>query len=266
MALAGLVPSEIIAADSRTIYKDMDIGTAKSSLQELRQVPHWGLDLLDPGEVYSAKNFQAYALQKIQEIKGRDRLPILVGGTGLYVDSVLYDFEFTAPASENRLELEKLTLEELQQLILEQQLPMPENRQNKRHLIRTVERQGKTGARQPLRPHTLLVGLWPDDMTLRANIDRRAEEMFAAGITQETERLLKKYGEKALLATGGIIYKICIQVIAGKITEQTAITLFKTADWQYARRQRTWFKRNKDIVWFENRNKALLHLRKTLNT
>ncbi|MEX1059318.1 MAG: isopentenyl transferase family protein, partial [Candidatus Saccharimonadales bacterium] len=134
---------EIISADSRSIYKGMDIGTAKPTSNDQRQVPHWGLDLVEPGQSYSAYEFKKYAKSKIQEIKNRGRLPILVGGTGLYIDSVLFDFGFRAPPDPTRrAELEKLSVEELQGIIHEQGLPMAKNVQNPRHLIRIIETGG----------------------------------------------------------------------------------------------------------------------------
>src|SRR5581483_4024824 len=95
LKIAQKFNGEIIAADSRTIYKGMDIGTAKPSKEEQKIAPHWGLDLIEPGQAFSAYQFKAYAESKIKEIQKRGKLPILVGGTGLYIDSVLFDFGFT---------------------------------------------------------------------------------------------------------------------------------------------------------------------------
>jgi tRNA dimethylallyltransferase len=105
---------EIIAADSRTIYKGMDVGTAKPTKKEQELIPHWSLDLVEPGQVYSAYQFKKYAESKIAEIKKRGKLPILVGGSGLYIDAVLFGFGFVEPASQGQCtELEKLTTQEL---------------------------------------------------------------------------------------------------------------------------------------------------------
>jgi tRNA dimethylallyltransferase len=266
LELADLTPVEIIAADSRTIYRDMNIGTAKPSRTERERVPYWGLDLLDPGEPFSVHDFQAYAKAKIEEINRRGKIALLVGGTGLYLDSVLYDFEFTDSETSQRNTLEAMDVADLQRIIEDKSLPVPENKLNKRHLVRTIERQGKQGSRKPLRQNTIIVGLWPGGEELRANIDRRAEEIFTQNVIDETKELIDKYGSKAVLATGGIVYKICTRLLEGGITEQTATTLFKTADWQYARRQRTWFKKNNDIVWFTDRKAALDYLKHALNT
>src|SRR5664279_14928 len=112
--LAHQFGGEIICADSRTIYRGMDIGTAKPTPVERLLVPHWGLDLVDPGEYFSVADFKKYADQKIIEIRARGRIPFLVGGTGLYIDAVIYDYRFGPPANADlRSRLEKLTIDEL---------------------------------------------------------------------------------------------------------------------------------------------------------
>lgn len=264
--VAELCPAEIIAADSRTIYRGMDVGTAKPTSSDQEKIVHWGIDLIEPNESYSAQNFQNYADQKIHNIRQRGKLPILVGGTGLYIDSVLYDFEFTDSDLSSRTELEALSITELQEIIEQKNLSKPENWQNRRHLIRTIERNGKVGSRKKLSPGVVIIGLLPPGDDLRARIDKRAEHIFKSGVVSETKKLIANYGEAAISKNGGIVYKICTQLINGQIDEQTALDLFKKADWQYARRQRTWFKRNKDIVWFDDVEKAFLHLKQLLNT
>lgn len=258
---------EIIAADSRTIYKGMDIGTAKTSHKDQKLVPHWGINLIEPGHNYSAAQFKKYTETKIKEIQNRANLPILVGGTGLYLDSILFDFQFPEISQpQQRIELEKLELEQLQDLIRELGYDMPDNRLNRRHLIRTIEREGQTGSKRPyLRPGTVLIGLMHTDKQLRQRIDRRAEEIFKAGVGKETDKLLEKYGQNAILKTGGIVYKICLRLLKGEISEDEAVELFKKADWQYARRQKTWFRRNKFIRWFSSSDKAYQEISAILN-
>ncbi|MEX1995361.1 MAG: tRNA (adenosine(37)-N6)-dimethylallyltransferase MiaA [Candidatus Saccharimonadales bacterium] len=259
---------EIIAADSRTIYKGMDIGTAKPTSQQQAEVPHWGLNLVEPGQAYSAARFKEHALGKIDEITRRGRLPILVGGTGLYVDGVVFDFNFPPPpAFGERESLEKLSSKELQNLVEEKKYPMPENRHNRRHLVRVIERQGKQGEKQQMpKPGTLIIGLMPDEEQLKKRIATRAVEIFDKGVITETQKLSAKYGEKALLSTAGIVYKICLRLLRKEIDKDEAIWLFQTADWQYARRQRTWFKRNYHITWYPNSKQAYQAVTKILNT
>jgi tRNA dimethylallyltransferase len=235
LRLAKELDGEIIAADSRTIYKGMDVGTAKPTSNEQEAVPHWGLDLVEPGQRYSAHAFQQYAEAKIKDINSRSKLPIVTGGTGLYVDSLLFDYQFSPAGSER-------------------------DEQNPRHLKQT----GRP-ADARIRPGVLLIGLMPPDEVLRANITRRAEKMFDQGVIDETRRLVQTYGEQALTDTAGIIYRVIIQLIKGDIVTDEAIERFKHADWQYARRQKTWFKRNPRIQWFSSADEAYSFIAHKLN-
>lgn len=267
MKLAKEFNGEIICADSRTIYKGMDIGTAKPTVAEQKAVPHWGLDLVNPGEAFSAAKFKNYAEAKIKDIQNRGKLPILVGGTGLYVDGVLFNFGFIASFARTdpakREELENLSIEELQEIVQKNGYVMPENAKNRRHLVRTIERQGQQGAKsQTPVANSLIIGLMPPDEVLKKRIAARAEQIFKLGIIKETQGLLNKYGKRALTGTGGIVYKIVIRVISREIDETQAKELFKTADWQYARRQKTWFKHNAHIKWFSSGDMAYKAVKK----
>jgi len=235
MRLAKELNGEIICADSRTVYTGMGIGTAKPTKAEQGEIPHWGLDLVDPGEAYSAARFQKYAQAAVTDIQNRGKLPILVGGTGLYVDSVLYDYQFSLTAGERD--------------------PI-----NPRHLKKIDEAPRRGGLLEGI----LLIGLMPPDEVLKQRIASRAEDIFEQGIIEETKDLLDKYGAKAVAGTAGIVYKIAVRVLDGEINEEEAKELFKTADWQYARRQKTWFKRNPHIKWFSSLDEAYEAARKQL--
>jgi tRNA dimethylallyltransferase len=251
LKIAQQFSGEIIAADSRTIYKGMDIGTAKPTKEEQALVPHWGLDLIEPGQPYSAYQFKKYAEQKIAYIQKRGKLPILVGGTGLYIDSVLFDFDFVESANiKQRERLEKLNLEQLQELIKQKGYKMPENSQNRRYLIRTIERNGRIGGKSELRHGTLVVGLMPAAEQLKKYVYERAERYFKAGLLSETSNLLINYSEETLEKTQGIAYIAAIKMLKSEINQQQAQEMIQKKEWQYARRQRTWFKRNKFIRWF----------------
>jgi tRNA dimethylallyltransferase len=257
---------EIIAGDSRTVYKDMNIGTAKPSLGEQKLVPHWGLDLIEPGKVFSAAQFKKYAEAKIKEIRSRGKLPILVGGTGLYIASVLFDFSFVKTNPLKRFIYSSWSIEKLQKVIQQRDWPLPENQYNKRHLVRTLERAGRLGTKQiNISDGTLIIGLMPPDKILKKRINDRAEKFFAEDIVGETKSLLKKYGTRKLQRTGGIIYKFSADIAKGKISKEEAKELFKSADWQYARRQKTWFKRNKFIHWYESAEEAISSVNGLLN-
>ena len=248
---------EIIAADSRTIYKAMDVGTAKPSVAEQARVPHWGLDLVEPGETFSAAQFQKYACAKIDGIQRRGRLPILVGGTGLYIDSVIFGFKFREAADANlRQKLEKLGIEELQALVTKKGYPMPENLRNRRHLIRTIESSGQIGGKsQKPKAGTAIIGLMPPAEVIKQRISARLAKNFEL-IIKETRVLLAKYGRQNIQKTAGIPYLTAIDYIDGKINAADAKKRILTDEWQYARRQRTWFKRNPHIKWFKSAEDA----------
>lgn len=258
MRIAKEFDGEIICADSRTVYRGMDIGTAKPTKDDQAEVKHWALDLVEPGQRFSAYQFKKYALKMILDIQGRDKLPILVGGTGLYVDGTIFDFGFTAEVNPTkRKKLEALNTEALQDFIREMSLPMPFNLKNRRHLIRTIESKGQVGSRKN-RPSkdVILIGILPPDETLKKRIGQRAEQILKDGVLDETKKLVRKHGKKAIANASGIAYKICLEVIDGKISNLEAIGQIKTAEWQYARRQKTWFKRNPYINWFNSSQAA----------
>lgn len=267
MQIAKKFSGEIIAADSRTVIKGLDIGTAKPSAKERKEIPHWGLDLIEPGQNFSAAAFKQYALEKITEISSRGRLPILTGGTGLYVDSVLFDFQFGQSAKpKQRIQLEKLEIKTLQKMIVEKGLDMPQNRQNKRHLIRTIER-GKSPVLKTLKPskQAIIVGLWPENQILKDRISQRAEKMFGIGLQNEIQWLTRRYASVPP-ENLGLVYKLYSEVLSGTLDDKEALERYKTLEWQYAKRQRTWFKRSPYIQWFDHPIKAKNYLENKLNT
>lgn len=248
--LAQRYGGEIICADSRTVYRDMDIGTAKPTLEERELVPHWGLDLLSPGERFTAADFKRYALEKIDEIRERGRVPFLVGGTGLYVDSVVFDYEFGGIIDESqRKKLEVLSVEELQKYCLENNIIVPENDKNRRHLIRAIEQRGISAKRRvdPIGT-SVIVGISTDRNLLRTRIEHRAEQLFENGVVDEAIMLGKKYGWHGEAMTGNI-YPLVYQHLNKEISMQELQQKFITLDWRLAKRQLTWLKRNKFIQW-----------------
>lgn len=243
---------EIICADSRTVYKSMNIGTAKPSLQEQDAVPHWGLDLVALNEKFSAADFKNYAAEKIAEIQARGKLALLVGGTGLYVDSVLYDFTFgPEPDEAERVRLNDMTIDELQEYCIKNNIELPRNGQNKRHLVRTIELSNVSGiGKSPIRADSIIVGIATNVNTLRSRIEARTEHMFANGVVEEASMLGKKYGWNAQAMTGNIYPLIKKHLDSNGSLADTKVNC-STADFQLAKRQMTWFRRNPDIMWAE---------------
>ena len=248
--LAKKYRGEIICADSRTVYRGMNIGTAKPSLSERQRVSHWGLDLVDPGDSFSVSQFKDYARQKIKEIRSRGNIPFLVGGTGLYIDSVIFDFQFGAKYSkEKRANLQEMTISELQQYCVNHDVALPENSKNKRYLIRAIERAGKksSGLEVPL-SNTIVVGITTDKQLLKQRITDRAKKMFKDGVVEETIELANSTGWCNEAMTGNV-YPIIKKLIEKEIDEDQAIREFIVSDVNLVKRQLTWFRRNPFIEW-----------------
>lgn len=255
--LAQRFNGEIIAADSRTVYRGMNIGTAKPTAQEMNGIPHYLLDVVDPDQPFTAADFKRLAEEAIDDIVRRSKLPIIVGGTGLYVDSVLYDFSFGgAPDSRLRAELQKMTVAQLQDILRERDIPLPQNNQNPRHLVRAIENNGQVLEHHKLRPHTLILGLHIDRDLLERKVAQRVDAMVEQGLVDEVRRLGSQYGwdTPALQAPG---YRAFHAYIDAEVSLEEAKAQFVRNDLQLAKRQRTWFKRNKSIQWISNPAEAV---------
>jgi tRNA dimethylallyltransferase len=248
--LAKQFEGEIICADSRTIYKGMDIGTAKPTPEERAIIPHWGLDLVVPGEPYSAYDFKKYAEEKIEDIRLRGKVPFIVGGTGLYVDAVLFDYEFGQRADPAlRRILEGMSLEELHNYCIKNNIKLPENSKNKRYVIRAIE-QNNAHAKRRSAPieDTIVVGIATEKDVLRRRIKERAEQLFKDGVVKEATLLGKKYGWTSEAMTGNI-YPLVHQYLLGTMSLTEVKERFATLDWRLAKRQLTWLRRNPFIKW-----------------
>lgn len=255
MALAERYNGEIIAADSRTVYRGMDIGTAKPTVADQAHVPHHLLDLIDPDETYSAAQFKLAAEAAIEAVAERGHLPLVVGGTGLYVYGLLYDYKFPAGANNDlRRQLEALSQDELVQRLTQED---PETAaqidlQNPRRVIRALETAGhpRQSAMQ-LKSNNLFIGLKPPQDQLNKQVARRTQAMFEAGLVVEVESLVAKYGSdlEAFRSPG---YAEIIDFLANKISRQEAEELINLHTRQLIRRQLTWFKRNPEISWLED--------------
>jgi tRNA dimethylallyltransferase len=251
MKIAQAFDGEIICADSRTIYKHMDIGTAKPTPEDQALVPHWGLDLVEPGEVFTAADFKRYALKKVEEIRQRGHVPIIVGGTGLYVDGVVFDYEFAKPQPELRKQLEKLSLDELKKHCAINNIALPENDKNRRYVMRAIEHANNPvqSLRRPI-DNVVLVGITTERDELRRRITVRAEQLFENGMVEEATMLGKKYGWNSEAMTGNI-YKLVRKYVAGELTLQQLKQDNITSDWRLAKRQLTWLNRNEFIHWVQ---------------
>ena len=254
MELAQQFDGEIICADSWTVYEGFDIGTAKPSGLERATVPHHLLDVANAHGGFNAVIFQQLAIAAINSISARGKLPILVGGTGLYIDSVIYQYEFlAAPPAGMREELNKLSLDELLAKAEEQGLLMQGiDTRNKRRVIRLIENEGRLPSRKPLRKNTLILGVSVPRDELHERIERRVDSMLAAGLEGEISRLVDEYGWDAE-PMKGIGYWQWKDYFAGEISLDEVREKIIKASMDLAKRQRTWFKRNESIQWLPNR-------------
>lgn len=256
---------EIICADSRTVYKSLDIGTAKPTAADRRRVPHHLLDIVEPDQRFTAADFKLMAIQAVNDINRRGKLPILVGGSGLYIDSILFDYQFLPAGDEDmRRELEKLSTEELQERLTEQDIELPANRQNRRHLIRALETGGATAKKKSLRANTCIVGLRLPREELERRIAARTKQMVRAGLVDEVRAAAEKYGWDAQ-GLQAPAYRSFKKYILGEATLDEAIDLSIKSELQLAKRQLTWFKRNDSIQWLDNPGKYVADTTTLLN-
>jgi len=250
LELAEKWGGEIICADSRTVYKGMDLGTAKPSRGEQKKVCHWALDMVEPGERFTAADFQRIANHAIMDIRSRNKVPFLVGGTGLYIDAVVLNFVFGPDVDiDKRNKLESLTMEQLISLHTKQQIDLPENDKNRRHLIRNIEKYNISTSRNSTPDDTTFVfGIQTEKEVLRERIQVRANEIFAGKIVQETQQLIANYGKDNEGMTGNI-YPLILRMMKGELSEEEAKEQFITKDWQLAKRQLTWLRRHDFVQW-----------------
>ena len=269
--LARRINGEIVCADSRTVYKGMDVGTAKPTKREQEMVPHWGLDLAEPNERFTLYDFQQYAYTKIAEIRGRQHVPMLVGGTGLYIDSVIYHYGLTKEASfdtTRRSRLEQMTVTELTDYAVSHQLELPNDTLNKRRLIRVIEQGAVNKKCTQLDDNTVVIGIKSDRETLRMRSRQRSEQMLADGLIEETKRLIQQYGLVEPLRRNA--YGVVHQYLNGDITSRDElIDRMVIADGHLVKKQLTWWRsprRAGDIMWcsLDDLNKQM-HASETLD-
>jgi tRNA dimethylallyltransferase len=258
MQIAEQFHGELICADSWTVYRGFDIGTAKPSVEDQSKVPHHLLDVAGPVEGFSAAVFQRLAKQAIAEITSRGNLPILVGGTGLYIDSILYDYSFLPKSDpETRLELDVLTLDELVERVQSLGLNTDDiDMRNKRRIVRLIENEGMRPTKRSIRDNTCVLGMQVPRETLDARIAQRVDAMFARGLEDEVQGLAQTYGWQAE-AMKGIGYREWQEYFTGTQTLQETRDKIIKSTMDLAKKQRTWFKRNNSIQWVSDRSNGV---------
>lgn len=198
--------AEIISADSRAIYRGMELGTAAPSFEEQAGIPHWGIGIVDPGERFTVADWKEYAEEKIREIRERGNLPMVVGGTGLYIDALIYDYKFGEHEKNSQCD------------------------------------------RAEMCSQFLTIGVKTDAEVLRERITERADKLFVQELFEETRNLVERYGWGSQ-AMKSNIYQFAWGYLQGEYSLERAKELFIYDDWHLAKRQMTWFKRNKNIIW-----------------
>ncbi len=212
--IAKEIGGEIISADSRAIYRGMDIGTAKPTLEEREGVTHYGFDLVEPGERFTVADWKRLAEEKIKDIRARGKTPIIAGGTGLYIDALIFDYHFKGPTGEKIGDFEQKSCSD------------------------------RTGVKGDF----LLIGVETSRDVLRERLKKRIDVMFNEPLYNETRWLVHRYGWGSG-AMKSDIYEYAWKYLNGGLTLEQAKEQCFYEDWHLAKRQMTWFKRNPDIIW-----------------
>ena len=264
--LAKKINGEIISCDSIAVYKGMDIGSAKISKDEMGGIPHFLIDELNPDEDFSVFTFKQYATKYIDEIISRGHIPILTGGTGFYIQAVLYDIDFCKNEDDGiiRKELEQIYEEKGEDYLYEMLKEVdPEyaeivHKNNVKRVIRAIEFFRQTGTKlsehnsnemQNVSPYNFAYFVLNDDrQNLYDRINKRVDIMVEQGLFAEVEGLRKKGYDKDLVSMQGIGYKEVLMYLDGEILKDEAIELIKKNTRHFAKRQLTWFRREKEVI------------------
>ncbi len=256
MKLAQKVNGEVISADSRQVYIGMDIGSGKITKEEMQGIPHHLLDIKDPMEEFSVEEFQRLTFEKIEDIVSRGKTPIICGGTGYYIQSVTDNiiFQYIPKNEKLQAELEEKSIEELKDIL--EKIPKEDgaktDTENKRRLIRAIEIGTFLGKipcikKGPQNYDFEFIYLDFPDSVLQERIAKRLEARFEMGMIDEVKRLHTEGVAFKRLESFGLEYKYIALFLQGEISEEELSETLKTKIWQYAKRQRTWFKRDERI-------------------
>lgn len=260
--LAKRFEGEIISADSRQVFRGLDLGSGKVTTEEMQGVPHYLIDVREPGEFFSMADFQKMSYEKIEEIRARKHLPMIVGGTGLYVDSVLdgYQLSDQEPDLAYRAELEKLTTPALYAKLVTLVPDVNVEKNNRNRVMRMLERIHDGDNAVPskqARYDSLRLGVsWERDV-LAKRIDERIRMRLEQGMIEEVQELLDSGVSRDFLLGLGLEYRYITQYLIGEIPDQNdMLAQLAHAIKKFAKRQMTWFRRNPDIIWLDMQGDA----------
>lgn len=257
--LAKRFNGEVISADSRQVYKGLDIGSGKITKREMRGVPHHLLDVRSPRSVFSVHDFMRLAERAVVDITARGKLPIIAGGTGFYIDALVYGRTFpeVPPNTTLRKQLETKSAEalftKLEELDPERAADIDPH--NKVRLVRAIEIATTLGSVPKAQPQQVrfdacFIGVtWPDDV-LKARIVKRLETRMKRGMVAEVKHLHANGLSWKRMEALGLEYRYLARYLCNTLTKEQLMTELAAKIWQYAKRQKMWFKRNKEITWF----------------
>ena len=267
LRLASRIGGEIVSADSMQVYRRMDIGTAKIKEDEREGIRHHLIDILEPDEEFNVVLFQKLAKVCIDEIYGRNRIPIVTGGTGFYIQALLYDINFCGESGENiyREELEQLADEKgvgyLHDLLkgVDAEAAEAIHPNNRKRIIRALEYYKQTGNRISVHnemerkrksPYNFSYFVLNDEREkIYENINRRVDEMVSDGLIEEVSGLRAEGLKRELVSMQGLGYKEIFAYLDGEMSLEEAIILLKRDTRRFAKRQLTWFRRERDVIW-----------------
>lgn len=284
IALAKKINGEIISADSMQVYKGMDIGSAKITKEEQDGVRHYLIDILEPDEPFDVARFQAKAKEAVKEIRAKGKIPIVVGGTGFYIQALLYDIDFQQNEEEHpyRRELEAMDTDTLFAMLTETD---PESARtihanNRKRVIRALEYFKETGEKISLHNerekqkeaayNSAYFVLTDERPVLYERINQRVDLMVRDGLVEEVRALHQRGFSLPMVSMQGLGYKEVLAYLDGKCTLEEAIDTIKQETRHFAKRQLTWFRREKEVIWIEKQKfdrdeqKILDHILKIL--
>ena len=267
--VAKKIDGEIISCDSMQIYKEMNIGTAKPTVEEMQGIPHYMLDFVLPSERYSVADFKEAATDRIEDILKREKVPIIVGGTGLYVDALTKNITYPEIEIdlEYRKQLEELIKENGLESLYEEAKKIDEkamqtiSKNDKKRIMRVLEIYHQTGktktqleseSRLTPPPYEYIVfAINMEREKLYERINKRVDIMINNGLIEEAKTLYEKYGEKIITGAQAIGYKEVVSYLKKEITKEEMIEKLKMETRRYAKRQLTWFRKDENIKWID---------------
>ncbi|MBF2756663.1 MULTISPECIES: tRNA (adenosine(37)-N6)-dimethylallyltransferase MiaA [unclassified Staphylococcus] len=274
--LAKRINGEIISGDSMQVYKQMDIGTAKVTNEEMDGIPHYMIDILNPDDSFSAYDFKQQAQNLIKDITTRGKVPIIAGGTGLYIQSLIYDYPFEDETVSKEVEkqtksklqaLEPLTNQEVHDYLatFDPQSAQDIHPNNRKRVYRAIEYYLNTkkliSSRKKVQQFTenydtLLIGIEMSRKTLYSRINKRVDIMLGHGLFNEVKNLVEQ-GYESTQSMQAIGYKELVPVVNGELSIDQAVETLKQHSRQYAKRQLTWFKNKLHVQWFDRETMTL---------